>query len=54
MHTEFWWGKLKVRDNLHEPVVREGVILNLIFRKEDGIAWAGFICESMVTVCGLL
>jgi len=54
MHTELWLGNFKVRDNLHEPVVREGVILNVVFRKYDGIAWARFVCINMGTCCGLL
>ena len=32
MHTEFWWGNFKVRDNLHEQVLREEVIINFFFR----------------------
>jgi hypothetical protein len=40
MHTGFWWGGLKERDNLEDLDVDGRIILNLIF-KWDEQAWIG-------------
>jgi hypothetical protein len=34
-YTGFWWGNLKVRDNLGEPGVDGRIILRWVFRKWD-------------------
>jgi hypothetical protein len=36
MHTEFWWGNLKERDNLEEPDIHGPVIPELILKE---IGW---------------
>jgi len=37
VHTDFWWGGLREKDNL-EAIGGDGrVILKLIFKKHDGI-----------------
>ena len=36
MHTGFWWGNVRERDNLEGTVVYRGIILKWIFRKADG------------------
>jgi len=34
-YTGFWWGNLRKRDNLGDPVVYGRIILSRIFRKWD-------------------
>jgi hypothetical protein len=36
VHTGFWWGKLRERDNLEDPDLDRGIILRWIFKKWDG------------------
>jgi hypothetical protein len=33
LHTEFWWGDLRERDELEGPDIDGRIILNCIFRK---------------------
>ena len=43
MYTGFWWGNIRERDNLEDPVVDGRIILGWIFRKWDVEAWTGSI-----------
>ena len=43
MYTGFWWGTLTERDHLEDPDVDGRIILRWIFRKWDGVAWAGLM-----------
>jgi hypothetical protein len=33
VHTRFWWGKLRERDNLEDPGIDRRIILRWIFSK---------------------
>jgi hypothetical protein len=39
----FWWGNLRERDHLADPVVYGRIILKWIFRKWDVGVWNGSI-----------
>ena len=43
MHTGFWWGSLRERDNLVDPGTDGRIIWRWIFRKWDVGAWTGLI-----------
>jgi len=36
VHTGFWWGNLRERNNLKDPALDERIILKWIFKKWDG------------------
>jgi hypothetical protein len=36
VHTGFWWGDLREGDHLGDPGIDMRIILEWIFRKEDG------------------
>jgi hypothetical protein len=40
MHTGFWWGDLDVDGR---------IILNLTFKKWDGVAWTGLLSSEIGT-----
>jgi hypothetical protein len=42
MHTGFWWGNLKDRNNLRDLEVDGKIILKSIIKKLGGRAWTGF------------
>ena len=35
MHTEFWWGNMRERDQLEDPGVEGRIIFRWIFSKWD-------------------
>jgi hypothetical protein len=41
--TRHWWGNLRERDHLKDPVVDGRIILRCIFRKWDVVVWTGSI-----------
>ena len=41
VYTKFWWGNLRVRDQLGDPGVDGRIILRWIFRKWDVGVWTG-------------
>jgi hypothetical protein len=43
VHTGFWCGNLRERDNLEDPSIDGRIILKLIFYKSVGQAWAVLI-----------
>jgi len=49
----FWWGNLRVRDNLQDPDV-DGRIILWIFRKWGVGAWTGSSWLRIGTGSGLL
>ena len=50
----FWWGNLRKRDHLEDPVVDGRTILRWIFRKWDVRAWAGLMWLGIGTGGGHL
>ena len=42
MHTEFWWGNLKDRNNLRDLEVDGRIILKSVIKKYGGRAWTGY------------
>ena len=53
VYTGFWWGNLRERGHLEDPVV-DGRILRWVFRKWDGKTWTGLIWLRVGTVGGHL
>ena len=45
MHTGFWWGESRERGHLEDLCVDGNVILKWIFKKLDGEAWTGLVCD---------
>jgi hypothetical protein len=41
VYTEFWWGNLRLRDQLGDPGVDGRIILRWIFRKWSVGIWTG-------------
>jgi len=53
VHTEFWWGNLRERDNLEHPGMERRVILKLIFNKwTEGGALTGLMWIRIGTGSG--
>jgi hypothetical protein len=48
-YTGFWWGKLKVKNQLGDPDIDGRIILRWIFRKWDVGAWTGSIRRRIGT-----
>jgi len=43
VYTGFWWGNLREREHLEDPVVDRRIILRRIFRKWNLGVWTGSI-----------
>jgi hypothetical protein len=41
MHTGFWWGKLREREQLEDPGIDGRIVLKKMFRKWNVRAWPG-------------
>jgi hypothetical protein len=54
VHTGFWWGNLRERDQLEDAGVNGVIILRGIVRKWDLEAWTGFIWVRIGTGGGHL
>ena len=54
MHTGFWWGKVRERENLENTGVDERVIIKWILRKSIEKMWTGLIWLRLGTVDELL
>ena len=54
MHTEFWLGDLRERNNLEDLGADGKTLLKWIFKKGDGEAWCGLISFRIGTVGGRL
>jgi hypothetical protein len=54
MHTAFWLGNLRERDQLEDIGADGRIILQWIFKKWDGEAWTGFIWLRIRTGGGFL
>jgi hypothetical protein len=54
MHTGFWWGDLRERENLEDLGVGGSRIVQWIFKKWNGEAWNGLIWLRIGRVGGHL
>jgi hypothetical protein len=55
VHSGFWWGNLRERDNLEDPGMDRRVILKLIFKKWTDVgALTGLIWLRIGTGSGPL
>jgi len=53
-YAGFWWGNLRERDHLKNPVLDGRIILRWIFRKWDVRAWTGSSSLRIGAGCGHL
>jgi len=54
VRTGLWWGNLRERDHVEDPVVDGRIILKLIFKTSDGNTWTGSTWLRIGTGGGLL
>jgi hypothetical protein len=54
VHTGYWWGELRERNNFEGLGASGTIILKWIFKKWDGGAWTGLIWLRIGTGGGLL
>ena len=54
MHTGFWWGNLRERDNLEDLGTDRRIILKLMLTKWDRRRWTGFVWLKTGIIGGLV
>jgi hypothetical protein len=53
-YTRLWWGNLRERDQLEDPVLDGRIIIRWIFRKWDVGSWTESSCFRIMTGGGHL